>query len=177
MMDRMTGSAPQAPRWADYAFQRLADGGRRRGGARTAVIDLLGRHTCALSAGEIEDALSTADRGVARASVYRVLEELEALALVTRVDVGDGVSRYEAQYPDGANHHHHMVCRTCGELVPFHDDELERTIRRLSRRVDFAVTDHDVLLRGHCHDCQHASARAPVYADGPPKNAGLPTSG
>jgi Fur family ferric uptake transcriptional regulator len=149
----MSGSLPEAPRWADYAFERLVASGRRRGGARSAVVDLLGGQDCALSVLEIESELAASQRRAGRASVYRVLEELESLALVTRIDVGDGVARYEALYPDGTNHHHHMVCSSCGDLVPFHDDELERAIRRLSRRVEFDVSDHDVLLRGRCQGC------------------------
>jgi Fur family ferric uptake transcriptional regulator len=145
--------AQQGPSWADFAFERLSASGLRRGGARSAVIESLAAQECARSVVEIEQALESAERGAARASVYRVLEELESVGLVARIEVGDGVTRYEAIYPDGLHHHHHMICDNCGELVPFHDDELERAIRRLSRRVDFEVSDHDVLLRGHCHAC------------------------
>jgi Fur family ferric uptake transcriptional regulator len=149
-------SLPRAPLWSDYAFGRLVAAGLRRGGARSAIVELLGLQTCALPVFEIEDALRKSERQAARASIYRVLDELVELGLVTRIDVGDGVARYEALYPDGTNHHHHMVCDSCGDLVPFHDDELERAIRRLSRRVEFDVSDHDVLLRGQCHHCQVA---------------------
>jgi Fur family ferric uptake transcriptional regulator len=155
-MVRVTASVPEAPQWADYAFERLIASGRRRGGARSAVVELLGRQRCALSVLEIEGALSSSQRTAGRASVYRVLEELESLALITRIDVGDGIARDEPQYPDGANHHHHLVCDTCGDLVPFHDDELERAIRRLSRRLEFDVSDHEVLLRGQCEHCHAA---------------------
>jgi Fur family ferric uptake transcriptional regulator len=140
--------------WQQHAFERLASAGYRRGGARTAVVELLDTKACALSAVEIEHSLGSGERPAGRASVYRVLEELESLGLVTRLDVGDGTARYEALRPEGANHHHHLVCSTCRRLVPFHDDELERAIRRLSRRADFAVDDHDVILRGTCSDCE-----------------------
>ena len=77
--------------WAEHADRRLTEAGFRRGGARAAVIALLDRQACALSAYEIEDALRGDGRGVARASVYRVLDELVGLALVTRVEVGQGI--------------------------------------------------------------------------------------
>src|SRR3954469_788671 len=81
--------------WAEHADRRLSEAGFRRGGARAAVIALLDRQACALSAYDIEDALRDDGRRVARASVYRVLDELVGLALVTRVDVGQGSTRYE----------------------------------------------------------------------------------
>jgi Fur family ferric uptake transcriptional regulator len=93
---------------------------------------------------------------VARASVYRVLEELEALKLVGRVEVGHGIARFEPLHPDGEHHHHHFVCDDCGELVPFSDDELERAIHDVARRLKFDVSDHDITLRGSCRACRGA---------------------
>ncbi|MCW3012818.1 MAG: transcriptional repressor [Solirubrobacterales bacterium] len=144
--------------WAERAAGRLADAGYRRGGARQAVIDLLAAQPCALSALEVEEALRGSAREVARASVYRVLDELEQLKLVSRIEVGQGTTRYEPQHLH--HHHHHLVCDVCGEVIPFEDDELERTIDRVARRVAFDVAEHDIVLRGTCADCaaQRASS-------------------
>jgi Fur family transcriptional regulator, ferric uptake regulator len=146
-----------APVWAQYAHERLASTGFRRGGARSAVIELLDGQECARSAIEIEDALKAGGRRVGRATVYRVLDELDSLGLVTRIEIGDGLARYEAMYPGGAQHHHHLVCDDCGKLMPFTDDELERAIRRVARREAFAINDHDVTLHGFCPDCASSS--------------------
>lgn len=143
---------PEIP-WAQLAADRLADAGYRRGGARQAVIELLGRQPCALSAFEIEDRLRDGSRRVARASVYRVLDELEKLKLVQRIEVGQGITRYEAHHPDGHHHHHHLVCDGCGDVTPFEDDELERAIHRVADRVAFDVTEHEIVLHGTCGDC------------------------
>lgn len=138
--------------WTEHAAARLAAAGRRSGGARRAVVELLGRQGCALSAFEIEAQLRRSRRSVGRASVYRALEELERLGLVARVEVGDGLARFEPVDPEG-HHHHHFVCADCGKLVPFHDDGLERAIGRLARRLDLEVGTHEVTLRGSCRDC------------------------
>ncbi len=138
--------------WARAANERLADAGYRRGGARREVVALLGEQSCALSAAEIEDRLARRDRSVSRASVYRVLEELEQIGLVQRVGVGQGMVRYEPVH-HGPGHHHHLVCDQCGRLQPFADDDLEQAIARLSSRVPFHVADHEVVLRGSCDTC------------------------
>jgi Fur family transcriptional regulator, ferric uptake regulator len=135
--------------WAEHAASRLTAAGHRRGGAREAVIELLDSQPCALTAQEIEDALRPGRR-VGRASVYRVLDELESLGLVSRVDVGDGTARYEPH----RGHHHHLVCDGCGRLEPFQDAALERAIHRLAERVSFDVSDHDVTLHGCCERCR-----------------------
>jgi Fur family ferric uptake transcriptional regulator len=145
--------------WADRATDALAGAGYRRGGARASLIALLDDQRCALSAAEMEEALAASASGgsggsarpVARASIYRILEELEALKLVTRVEVGQGLARFEAHRSEG--HHHHMVCDACGVVIPFEDDELERSIQRLAKKVTFTVAEHDVVLHGSCAEC------------------------
>jgi Fur family ferric uptake transcriptional regulator len=139
--------------WSELAEARLADAGFRRGGARAAVIGLLDDQSCALSAYEIEAKLREDGRGVARASVYRVLDQLEGLGLLTKIEVGQGIARYEPNRP-GTEHHHHMVCARCGGVIPFADPELEATIDRVAERVTFEVSEHEIVLHGACADCQ-----------------------
>ncbi|MEA2323779.1 MAG: Fur family transcriptional regulator, ferric uptake regulator [Solirubrobacteraceae bacterium] len=139
--------------WSELAEARLSEAGFRRGGARTSVIALLDAQSCALSAYEIEAKLREDGRGVGRASVYRTLDQLDGLGLVTRIDVGQGIARYEPNRP-GAEHHHHMVCARCGEVIPFADDELEATIDRVAERVTFEVAEHEIVLHGACADCR-----------------------
>lgn len=138
--------------WATQAADTLHEAGYRRGGARAAVIDLLDAQGCALSAAEIETQLNERGaRTVARASVYRILEELESLGLVLRLDLGGSLARFEPVRSGG--HHHHMICDDCGDVFPFEDSGLERSIERVSRTVAFKVATHDVVLHGRCGDC------------------------
>jgi Fur family ferric uptake transcriptional regulator len=149
--------------WAAHAAGRLAAAGYRRGGARSAVIELLDRQTCALTAHDIEAGLREGGRAVGRASVYRVLDELAGLGLLNRVEVGQGMARYEPARP-GGDHHHHMVCDACGDVFPFADDELERTIDRLADRIAFDVAEHDIVLHGACADCRQTAREATTAA-------------
>ena len=137
--------------WAQYADDTLRQTGRRTGGARSALLDLLGRQDCCLSAQEIHERLRDEGRRVGIASVYRVLEQLGSARLVQRVEVGDGVVRYEPAHDD---HHHHVVCESCGKVEPFHDDSLERVIGLVSERLSYDVSNHEVVLHGACGDCR-----------------------
>jgi Fur family ferric uptake transcriptional regulator len=140
------------PGWAERASRALADAGYRRGGARHAILELLDEQACALSAHEIEQALHARSRAVSRASVYRVMEELEAVGVVQRLDLGQGIVRYEA-VRHGPGHHHHLVCERCGRLEPFTDASLERAISRVSERVPLDVSVHEIVIRGECRAC------------------------
>lgn len=141
--------------WRTHALATLAQAGYRKGGARNAVVELLEAQSCAVTAQQIDEQLRAQGRAVGRASVYRILELLTTLRLVQRIDVGQGVARYERHQPDG-DHHHHLVCDRCGEIAPFEDPELEQAIELVSQRLNFAVAEHDVVLHGACRDCRAA---------------------
>jgi Fur family transcriptional regulator, ferric uptake regulator len=151
---RMDGVAatPQGTPWAQQAVQALTAAGYRRGGARRAILELLDEQSCALSAVEIQDALTSRNREVSRASIYRVMEELEEIGLVQRVEVGRGVVRYEPARR-GPGHHHHLVCDLCGRISPFTDDGIERAIRRVSDTLPLQVSEHEVVIHGACETC------------------------
>jgi Fur family transcriptional regulator, ferric uptake regulator len=145
-------TAAQTRDWGERARHALAGAGYRRGGARHALVGLLAEQRCALSVAEIESELAARDRAVSRASVYRILDELAAIGLVAQVDVGQGLVRYEPVH-DSGEHHHHIVCESCGGLEPFADEALERAIRRLSERLRAQVHEHEIVLRGRCSRC------------------------
>jgi Fur family ferric uptake transcriptional regulator len=138
--------------WAEHALAALHDAGYRRGGARTAVVEALAGHDCAVTAIEIEDELRRDRISIGRASVYRALEQLEQLGQLQRIEVSRGVAGYERVKP-GGHHHHHAICRRCGHLEPFEDPALERAISRVAGEVSVDVAEHDVVLRGLCERC------------------------
>ncbi|HEY3759586.1 MAG TPA: Fur family transcriptional regulator [Solirubrobacteraceae bacterium] len=142
-----------ASAWVERAERELAATGRKRGGARRALLELLAAQTCALTALEIEDALRAGGRRVSRASVYRILDELEGLRLVSRVETGQAMVRYERSHDAHEGHHHHLVCDSCGMVMPFSDDALERAIDSLSERVPLVVAEHEIVLHGACRAC------------------------
>jgi Fur family transcriptional regulator, ferric uptake regulator len=147
--------------WASRAHRGLELAGYRAGGARGAVVDHLSRQDCCLSAQEIADGLRAQGRGVGIASVYRAIDLLHGMGLVQRVDVGEGGTRYEPLIP-GGEHHHHVVCDSCGRVAAFEDAPLEQAIDRLGRRLGHAVSGHEVVIRGTCPRC--ARRRRPKRA-------------
>lgn len=140
--------------WGGAARAALSEAGYRAGGARETVIGLLEGQACCLSAHEIEGRLRASGDSVGLASVYRALDVLHGLGLVQRVDLGQGVMRYEPVVP-GGDHHHHAVCEACGAVTRFEDPELEADLARIGRGIGHTVAEHEVVLRGTCGRCEH----------------------
>ncbi|UJA19942.1 transcriptional repressor [Thermoleophilia bacterium SCSIO 60948] len=142
-----------AGEWSELARAQLAEAGYRSSRPRAEVIDLVAEQECVRTAAEIADELRVRGTGIGTATVYRTLEALEELKLLQRLDLGGGSARYEPAFPDREHHHHHLVCEACGVVTPFEDDELERAIESLARRMPHRVGEHEVILRGRCPAC------------------------
>jgi Fur family ferric uptake transcriptional regulator len=145
--------------WREHALESLRSSGYRSGGARTAVVELLAGQDCCLTAQEIFDRLRDDGRHVGIASVYRALDLLTSLKLVQRLEMGEGIARYEPAHA-GGEHHHHVVCERCGRVLAFEDEALEHALDGLSSRLGFDIGGHDVVLRGVCPECKPASVSA-----------------
>jgi Fur family ferric uptake transcriptional regulator len=139
--------------WAETTWDGLLAGGLRQGGARRAVVELLGEQHCCLTAQEILDRLRASDRTVGIASVYRILDLLVSEGYVQKIDLGSGVTRYEP-IQRGGEHHHHLVCDSCGKVEPFEDSSLERALGKVEQSSGYDVSLHDVVLHGACADCR-----------------------
>ena len=146
-------------KWSEHALLSLEQAGYRSSAPRTAVVGALAEVGCGVTAREIGGLLDSRGDRVGVASIYRALDVLEHEGLVQRFDVGDSAARYEPALASG-EHHHHLVCERCGEVRAFEDDDLERAINRLARRVDFAIDGHDVTLTGRCPECSEVGRRS-----------------
>ena len=91
---------------------------------------------------------------VGLATVYRMLDVLEELGIVSRLDSGEGRGRYEMRSPAQKHYHHHLICMKCGMIIEFADDGLEALEQSVASRHDFEVTDHCLRLYGHCSACR-----------------------
>lgn len=88
---------------------------------------------------------------VNRATIYRVLKFLLSLELLTATFSADGRLEYELA---GADDHHHLVCRKCGQDLVFHDQGFSSLVKTLQKTYAFKVESNHLTLTGLCHDCQ-----------------------
>ncbi len=88
---------------------------------------------------------------VSRATVYRTLNTLVEIGLLRKIELGDRQSLYESI--DGREHHEHMICVQCGEILEFVEPEIERLQQEVCRRSGFKPRDHTLQIYGVCHAC------------------------
>lgn len=86
-------------------------------------------------------------------TVYRTLELLEELELVTHAHLSHGAPTYHAL---GEEQHIHLVCRECGSLSEMPMELLESVAETVRRERNFKVDVGHVALFGLCADCDGA---------------------
>jgi len=89
---------------------------------------------------------------ISRATVYRTLELLVKSGLVRRVHLGE--DHYHYEHVAGNSHHDHLICTTCGAVIEFHDEELERRQREVCEKKKFTPTFHNLQILGLCDACR-----------------------
>jgi Fur family ferric uptake transcriptional regulator len=132
--------------------KRIREAGLRCTAARLAVVSQLERSASPLSHADIATAL--APLGFDRATVYRNLVELSEAGLISRLELGDHVWRFEWQRGghDQIDEHAHFVCTKCGGVSCLVGAKV--SIKPSPGTARFAVGKvTEVLLRGHCSRC------------------------
>ena len=133
---------------------RLRHTGQRYTSRRRQLVELLADGGGPMTIPQILDA----DGSLAQSSVYRNLAVLEEAAVVVRIVTSDDFARYELT-EDLTEHHHHLICATCGDVSDFSLDtaietQLDRALGRAARRAAFDVDHHRLDLVGTCAGCR-----------------------
>ena len=135
----------------DEVATLLARHGYRLTAPRRAVVAAILTQTRPFTAEQMVTRLKETAPEVGRATVYRTLEILASIDVVTRVLQADGHPGYIVGTP---GHRHHLVCSDCGSVVAFSRCPVDELVRELSRDTDFAIHGHMLEVFGTCPACQ-----------------------
>src|SRR5512144_1250302 len=103
-------------------FLRVA--GLKLTGERSALVREIFSTHYHFEADELLSKMKQKNVKISRATVYRTLELLVKSGMVRRVHLGE--DHYHYEHVTGNSHHDHLICTTCGSVIEFHDEELER---------------------------------------------------
>ena len=99
---------------------------------------------------DIVTAVRRTARGVNISTVYRTLELLEELGLVTHTHLGHGPPTYHAATDDD---HVHLVCRVCGRVTETSPGLVDDVVRELREAEGFVADVGHLAIFGTCRDC------------------------
>ena len=118
---------------------------------RTAVAELLDGTDDFRSAQQLHEMLRDRGEEVGLATVYRTMQVLADRGEVDVLRAADGESLYRKCLT--RQHHHHLVCRSCGATVELDAATVERWAEQMGAEHGFTDMEHTVELFGTCADC------------------------
>ena len=89
---------------------------------------------------------------IGRATVYRAVEKLVTMGLLSRVEFADGTHHYRVC--GGNEHHHHLTCTQCHRVVDIDLCLPAAQFASIGKQEDFVIEGHALTLFGRCKNCR-----------------------
>lgn len=132
--------------------ERLRRHSRKLTGPRQAILEVLRQSRRPVSSQDIFAALPKGNCDLA--TVYRSMRMLQGAEVVSRIDLGDGLARYELICEGNQSHHHHLICTRCSEVVEIGECFTRELEEGVARRHGFRGVTHRLDFFGVCPACQ-----------------------
>jgi len=131
-------------------ISQLSEQGYRLTPQRMLVLSAIANSDHHISAEEIYAQVVAKYPYVNISTVYRTLDLLKRLDLVTETDLGGGRVRY---HPVDKGHHHHLVCQECGAIIDLDESVLSSLQSQLLREYKFSADLRHLAIFGRCANC------------------------
>jgi Fur family ferric uptake transcriptional regulator len=129
----------------DYLRSR----GSRVTSSRRILLEVLFAADGHMSAEALAEAVHEQAPDVYLSTIYRNLEELEQLGIVSHSHLGHGPSSYLL-----ASHAHaHFMCADCGKMIEAPDDIFQGLARTAKARLGFSINPKHFAIFGQCAEC------------------------
>lgn len=133
--------------------ERMQESGYRLTKPRLAVLQVLQSEGEHLSPAEILARGQAIYPALSRATVYRTLELLSELGLLRLIHPGE--QRASVACVEMSHHgHHHLLCVSCGCMIPFEECVVGELETLLTQRLGFEIRGHVLEFYGLCEECR-----------------------
>lgn len=148
-MPRLSQKKSESYRWFWEALDAyLARKNLKQTKQRRQIVELfigLGSH---LSAEELHEAARKDGQSVGLATIYRTLNLLSEAGLAEQKSFGEGRQVFEVNMP--GEHHDHLICLGCGDVIEFENEEIEQLQEKVAAAHGFKLMTHRLDMFGYC---------------------------
>ena len=130
---------------------KLKQSAKRLTPQRRRILEVLLASREHLDVEQIRDRASGNGERVSYATVYRTMRMLVDAGLIKERHFHDGSARYE--YVKEGEHHDHLICKRCGEVIEFTDDVIEALQEVVAKKHGYRMTGHKHEIYGVCGAC------------------------
>jgi len=138
----------------EEVINALRQRGERLTIQRRLVIEALCDDPDHQSVQAIQERLRAQGTHLTEPTVYRIVQWLKDLGLVSQTDLGQSGIVYQLI---GDHRHHHLVCLSCGRVIDVDDGIMDALRAALHRDYDFEPRIDHMAIFGLCRDCRKRS--------------------
>jgi Fur family ferric uptake transcriptional regulator len=142
-------------------LNELRQRGYRLTSQREAVLLTLHNIAYPASVDEIFNRVAQKSGDVELTTVYRTLDLLNSIGLVTIIDSGDKQRLYELATSDRP--HLHLVCRVCGRITGVELEPFQAMVDQIKRQAHFNVDLGSITVQGTCLDCSESTPHDHIH--------------
>jgi Fur family ferric uptake transcriptional regulator len=117
---------------------------------REAILEAFVESTGHVTSEQLYEKVREQNPEIGAATVYRTLKLFCEAGVAQQRNFRDGVTLYEHE----VQHHDHLICVSCGEIIEFECEFIESEQRKIASRYGYSLTSHQHHLYGRCPKCQ-----------------------
>jgi Fur family transcriptional regulator, ferric uptake regulator len=134
----------------DEIIATIRASGGRITATKRALVTALAASSDHLTAEELTTVVQSLAPETSPSTVYRNLDELEALGVAVHSHLGRAAAVYHLAGPL----HGHLLCEACGVTIEVSAGLFDTLARSVRTDYDFEVDRHHLALSGHCGPCR-----------------------
>ncbi len=133
-------------------LEHIQKAGLRRTAQRDLILEIFLKTEEHLTSEDLYFLVHREDPTVGHTTVYRTLKLLTEAGLAREVRFGDNKTYYEHHFKH--EHHDHMICTECGQVLEFFSQDIENLQDQMADKFGFRPTHHSLRMWGVCAECQ-----------------------
>lgn len=135
----------EAHRQASRIEQLCTEHGLRMTAPRRVIARVLSEASDHPDVDEVYRRVSAVDPRISLSTVYRTVSLLTRKGIIARHDFGAGRMRFEEATSE---HHDHLINVETGDVIEFHNEEIEKLQERVAKELGFELVGHRLQLFG-----------------------------
>ena len=125
---------------------------------RRLVIESLCNHANHMTINDVRQYIEENHKGnsLSETTIYRILQWLKGLRLVSQTDMGSAGIVYELIKDPP---HHHLICLKCNHIIEVNNELFSQLYEKLRNEYDFEARIDHMAIYGHCRFCEEQLAK------------------
>lgn len=138
-----------SPLSEEHIKELLSENGINKTKGKIKILQIISEASRPISVQEIHTEMQAS---CDLSTIFRTVTQFKDKEIIKEVNLEEGFLRYEINHHDHDEHHHHVLCRICGDIRNIEECDLalfEKSIEKLG----FKLMEHRLEFTGVCSKC------------------------